>query len=87
MPSPAPRTELGGYRHRGRDVAVVEDLVEARTQELSEAYTRPTGIGSAKGPAGVKGAVFAYRNSHVADPEPFDRNSARKCCQPVDSCG
>ena len=67
--------------------SVVIGTVEARTQELSEPDIRPTGIGSAKGPAGVEGAVFAYRNSHVADPEPFDRNSARKCCQPVDCCG
>jgi hypothetical protein len=71
-------TQLGGDRNRGSDIAVVEDLVVARTQELSEFDTGPTGIGSAEGSADVEGAVFAYGNGHAADLEAFELRSTRK---------
>lgn len=70
--------ELGGDRHRGGDVAVVEDLVKASTQELPESDTRAARIGSAEGSAGVERTVFAYGNGHAADLERFSRDSASK---------
>jgi len=52
--------------------------VKARAQELSEFDTRSAGIGSAERSATVESWVFAHRNGHVADLEPFEGKPCQK---------
>jgi hypothetical protein len=77
MPSAASTRSSVVMGNCGGDVAVVEDLMEARAQELSECDTRLAGIGSAERSAGVEGAGFAYGNGHVGDLEPFELSSGK----------